>query len=345
MEDNIKSKQEPLVKKWKEPPVIENKNRNDMNNYNSCNNNNNNNNKKNNNIYSSLLVRDIHIKLHSYSTNLIFLKIKPKEVIAKLRAVINKYKRDGMDITYEILKTPGETIQTVNKSLENVTDNITIIQMIKKTKLVGFRDRILLQIFPKNNEHVIVQIYSRSIDQNVYTALCNCEPQMAYYACCCGLFPSYDYGENKRFVFEFVSDLDHSYIFLEEDEVNQAKNDAYNPPTPPIIHRDSFGWDDNTSEIDTEITNVNKKVVSRNNVLVDTLPINERLNTLSSQLSSGSDGGKNSPSRGYIKVTKQNSPDVVTNSNEGTQGEKDTITNDDEEGNDSNDSGNAWFEL
>ena len=59
-----------------------------------------------------------------------------------------------------------------------------------------------MQIFPKNNEHVIVQIYSRSIDQNVYTALCNCEPQMAYYACCCGLFPSYDYGENKRFVFQ-----------------------------------------------------------------------------------------------------------------------------------------------
>ena len=85
--------------------------------------------------------------------------------------------------------------------------------------------------------------------------------------------------------------------------------------------------------------------MSRNNVLVDTLPINERLNTLSSQLSSGSNGGKNSPSRGYIKVTKQNSPDVVTNSNEETQGEKDTITNDDEEGNDSNDSGNAWFEL
>ena len=266
-------------------------------------------------------------------------------LLAKMKEEVNKCQARGIDIAFEIINRSESSTITDEDSNNNSNSNMVVVQLIKKTKLVGFRDRILLQLIPKNGEDVIVEVYSRSIDQNFFTALCKCEPQTAYYFCCCGLFPTLDYGENKRFVLEFLNGLDLPYIYLEDDEINQVKNDAYKPPTPPLIRRDSFGWNDNdekTAELNTNVLDVAKK---RN-------AINSRSNTLSSQVSGESDG-KASPSRGYIKISKPESPLLASNEQSNSDNDMHNPnsssfeeTNGDEHAHNDNEDGNSsWFEI
>ena len=205
---------------------------------------------------------------------------------------------------------------------------------------MGFRDRILFEIFPKMMK-VSWPRYSRSIDQNVYTALCGCSPKNAYYACCCGFCPTYDFEMNKKFVYSLLAAIDESYVFANDAEVEAAKRDAYKPPN--LQSRNSFAWDVDTDDAG----NQQPDGISRNRE-GRTTPAFAMTQRTPFSLEDFSRSASNSPSHGYVKLKsqaefKKNSVDENESNAKrqiGTQFQEDV-----QEDDDSAESGGSWYEL
>jgi len=79
---------------------------------------------------------------------------------------------------------------------------------MKTSPAIRARDRIQIVLQPGENNEVRCTIFSKAMDPHVWTALsCNCNKWVSFAVCCCGLFPTRDGGENKRFVQELLGRL------------------------------------------------------------------------------------------------------------------------------------------
>eukprot|EP00944_MAST-04C_sp_MAST-4C-sp1_P002937 g2937.t1 len=291
-------------------------------------------------IYSSLSVPDMYIGWHSFQISVMLLKTQPNRIAAKLKDEVYKLKQKNLDVTFDVIKNVNDYGVDPTLSRNNATLHKTI-QIIKKTKLVGFRDRVLFEIFPKDDETVVAEIYSRSIDQNVYTALCGCSPKHAYYACCCGFCPTYDFESNKKFVYSLLAAIDESYVFANSEEVQVAKKEAYKPPR--LQSRDSFAWDLDTNDA----SNQQSDDISRDRGGQIT-PASEMTPKKTFSMENVNRTASNSPSYGYIKVKSQAKSNKINadgkESNLKVQIDHRSQENiqDDE---DSAESGGSWYEL
>ena len=291
-------------------------------------------------IYSTLSVPDMYIGWHSFQIDVVFLKTQPRRVVSKLKDEVYKLKQKSLDVTFDVIKNSNDCGVDPTLSRNNATLHQTI-QIIKKTKIVGFRDRVLFEIFPKDDGNVVAEIYSRSIDQNVYTALCGCSPKNAYYACCCGFCPTYDFESNKKFVYSLLAAIDESYVLANNEEIQAAKR--------RLISHQGCKIEIRLLGILIRITRVMQQSdnIFRNSEGQIT-PASEMTPKKPFSMEDVNRTASNSPSHGYIKVKSHaesneiNSPGKESNLKVQIDYRSQENIQDDE---DSAGSGGSWYEL
>ena len=151
-------------------------------------------------------IPDIYLSLHSFRAKVSFLNTDSNTVLQLILELIKRL--NGSDSFVHKL-----TLYDVQMGSPNA--KCAIVKMIKASPF-GFRDKIVVSLYPLKETDVCAAITSRCIAQNVYTALCNCSPYVAWVFCCCGLIPTSDHGENKRFILELLELINIPFVHLEE---------------------------------------------------------------------------------------------------------------------------------
>ena len=183
-------------------------------------------------------VLDLYQSLHSFRTKVTFLKTDTDTIVQHIQGFIKhadskeKYSLSLCDFKTGFPNTKCAALTVIKRSPH------------------GFRDKIDISLYPYNSADVCVDIWSRSIDPHMWSAICKCTPILSWFFCCCGLFPTSDHGENRRFILEFLERLDLPFLSGDEATKVEAKNSYLSTADSDI--------DDKSSSF-TELINVSKE--------------------------------------------------------------------------------------
>ena len=162
---------------------------------------------------------DLWLSWHSHEERCTFNHTTVSSVAKSIKDVVAELSK-----TYKI-----ETDQCIGPSSSSDT---AYLVFMKFSPAIRARDRIQIVLQPGENNEVRCTIFSKAMDPHVWTALsCNCNEWISFAVCCCGLFPTRDGGENKRFVQELLGHLNLESgrqsnsieIQMERDSGNERK--------------------------------------------------------------------------------------------------------------------------
>ena len=88
-------------------------------------------------IYSSLSIPDMYIGWHSFRTNVVFLKTKPKKLISKLRDEVYKLQQGNFDLTFSEIENRDEDSgdPTLSPNKETLHKTFQIIKKKSNTQV------------------------------------------------------------------------------------------------------------------------------------------------------------------------------------------------------------------